>query len=243
MTIRSILALFICCLMLAARPVAALAGGQTQNAPASGATHGASDVKESTGIVTESVCSGANQRIELKTSSGVLHLRGPAGGGLAIVETSQLPVGFNSCTSLKGLRVSVQYKPDIAQKQSGTVQSLRLLPPEDSDPGAGPQAPPPSSGDSATQLVPDAAMTAEGRVTDVKCTGNEILVKIVTPARPFALHARDYARLTYDDDRTSFENRDFPACTQLNGRVAAIQFIVVEHKQWDGEMQSVEIEK
>ena len=238
MTRRSILPLLICCLTLAVRLVAA-----PQNAPTSGATHGAGEVKESTGVVTESVCSGASQRIELKTSAGVLHLRGPASGGLAIAESSQLPAGFNSCTSLKGLRVSVEYKPDAVQKQSGTIQALRLLQPEDSDSGAGPQAPPPSSGDSGTQLVPGAAMTAEGRVADVKCTGNEILVKVAAPARQFTLHARDYARLTYDDDRTSFENRDFPACTQLNGRVAAIQFIVVEHKQWDGEMQSVEIEK
>jgi len=86
-------------------------------------------------------------------------------------------------------------------------------------------------------------MTAEGRVTDVTCTGNEMLVKISAANRPFTLHARNYSRLTYDDDRAAFENRDFPACTQLKGRTASIEFIVVANKPYDGEMQTVEIEK
>jgi hypothetical protein len=86
-------------------------------------------------------------------------------------------------------------------------------------------------------------MNAEGRVADVTCTGSELIVKNVTASRQFTLHACDYTRLTVGDDRQSFEAPDFPACTQLKGRVAAIEFMVVEHKSYDGKMRSIEIER
>ncbi|HKV06372.1 MAG TPA: hypothetical protein VJO53_14850 [Candidatus Acidoferrales bacterium] len=43
------------------------------------------------------------------------------------------------------------------------------------------------------------------------CKGNEIQIKVTLPDGQLTLHARDYARLTYDDDRTGFEKNDFPA--------------------------------
>jgi len=83
----------------------------------------------------------------------------------------------------------------------------------------------------------------EGKVTDVACTGNELQIKLAVAGGQVVLHARDYARLNYDDDRTAYESGDFPACEQLKGRQASITFVVVEHKPYRGEMQSVEIEK
>lgn len=228
---------------------AARAGGQAPSASGDSVRPRNTEPKQATGYVTETVCSGAGQRIELKTSSGTLRFRGPASGGLAIEDSAQLPEGFNSCTSLKGLRISVQYTPDDSRGPGGTIKSLRLLPPEDVNSAEGPLTPvssTPSIGDShdsSAPLVPDAHMTAEGRVADVTCTGSELLVKIVAASRQFTLHARDYTRLTFDDDRKSFEDPDFPACTQLKGRVAAIEFIVVEHRSYDGEMWSIEIER
>jgi hypothetical protein len=208
------------------------------------------ETTEVTGYVTDSVCAGKGERIDVKTSTGILHLRGPASGELPIEDATQLPEGFNPCKSLKGQRVSVRYASDDLREGNGTITSLRLLPPGEVNSAEGPIAPvaqtvsSSSSSDASTAaLIPDAEMTAEGRVTDVTCTGNEIVVKIATQKRQFTLHTRDYTRLNYDDDRKSFEDKDFPACTELKGRVAAIEFIVVEGKPYDGEMRNVEIER
>jgi len=87
------------------------------------------NVKDANGVVAEATCSGAAERIELKTSKGTLHLRGPAEGGIGIDASSLLPKDFNACTSLKGLSVSVQYKPDNDQsrlERSNPSTSLRL---------------------------------------------------------------------------------------------------------------------
>jgi hypothetical protein len=243
MALRVISASVICLLLVAV--YSPTAGAQSSNEHGSGLMQ-KSDVKDSTGYVTDTTCSGASQRIEVKTSTGTLHLRGPASGGLPIQNPAHLPAGFNSCKSLKGMRVSVQYVPDDSHNQDGTIKSLSLLPAEKVNSAEGPLQPVPSQpsvGDAPAPLVPDTQMTAEGRVEEVTCTGNEILVRVATAGRQFTLHSRNYTRLNFDDDRRSFEDPDFPACTQLKGRVVAIEFVVVEHKAYDGEMRNVEIEK
>lgn len=218
---------------------------RAQSTPAAAESLRSTSAAEATGYVTESVCAGKSQRIDLKTSKGTVHLRAPASGVLTFEDPSQLPEGFNACKSLKGQRVSVQYAPDGSAGGTGTITSIRLLPPGEVNSAEGPIAPVAQAAAPAADspLVPDAKMTAEGRVTDVACKGNDIVVKILTEKRQFTLHTRDYTRLNFDDDRTSIENKDFPACTDLKGRVAAIDFIVVQGKPYDGEMRNVEIER
>ena len=199
---------------------------------------------EATGYVTDSICAGKSQRIDVKTSTGTIHLRTPITGAMPIDDSSEVPAGFNPCKSLKGQRVRVQYTAD--RDGVGTVTSLRVLPTGEVNSAEGPVAPPtppaaPSGLAAPSPLVPDAQMTAEGKVTDVTCNGNDLIVKITTEKRQFTLHARNYTRLTFDDDRRSFVDQDFPACTDLKGRVAAIDFIVVEGKAYDGDMRHVEI--
>jgi len=200
---------------------------------------------EATGYVTDSVCASKSQRIDVKTSTGTVHLRTPISGVMPIDDSPEVPAGFNPCKSLKGQRVRVQYTAE--RDGVGTITSLRILPMGEVNSAEGPiaqLAPPaaPASGSSApSPLVPDALMTAEGKVTDVTCNGNDLIVKIATDKRQFTLHARNYTRLTFDDDRRSFVDQDFPACTDLKGRVASIDFIVVEGKPYDGDMRHVEI--
>jgi len=201
---------------------------------------------EATGYVTDSVCAGKSQRIDVKTSTGTVHLRTPISGTMPIDDSPDVPTGFNPCKSLKGQRVRVQYT--MERDGVGTITSLRVLPIGEVNSSEGPIAPPtppaaaPASGTSApSPLVPDAQMTVEGKVTDVTCNGNDLVLKIATDKRQFTLHARNYTRLTFDDDRRSFVDQDFPACTDLKGHVAAIDFIVVEGKSYDGDMRHVEV--
>jgi hypothetical protein len=207
-----------------------------------------SESSRAIGYVTESLCDGKSQRIDVKTSKGTLHLRAPASGAMPFDDPKELPAGFNSCKSLKGQRVSIEFAPDDSH-EGGTVTRLKLLPAGEVGSGEGPIVPASTQTASSTvpagaaeALIPDAQMTAEGHVTEVICTGNDLIVKISTDKRQFTLHTRNYTRLNFDDDRRSFEDRDFPACTDLKGRIAAIEFIVVEGKPYDGEMRNVEIE-
>jgi len=87
------------------------------------------------------------------------------------------------------------------------------------------------------------AKNAEGSITKVSCSGNEMIVGITTrDNRNLTLHARDYKRVNYDQD-VAFATRDFEACTQLEGHTASIDYLVVPGKRYDGEIQNVEVEQ
>jgi hypothetical protein len=101
----------------------------------------------------------------------------------------------------------------------------------------------PSEGDTGGKDAGMSATEAEGEITDVTCSGSDMLLKIATPGRQFTLHTRDYAHLDYYDDHAGPRNDEFQPCTQLKGHTVSIIFLMVEHKRYDGEMQSVEIEK
>jgi len=204
--------------------------------------------EEASGLITDSRCAGVSQQIDLQTSTATLHLRGPAEGGLKINLSFDPQPGFNPCTSLKGMRASVLYKPDAASGQGGTITSLRVFGPAGgSDSGDavidGTKRSAPSEGDTGGKDAGMSATEAEGQITDVTCSGSDMLLKIATPGRQFALHTRDYAHLDYYDDHAGPRTDEFQPCTQLKGHTVSIIFLMVEHKRYDGEMQSVEIEK
>ena len=90
---------------------------------------------------------------------------------------------------------------------------------------------------------PSNAKTAEGNVTKVICTGNEMVVTVtVRGNRELTLHARDYKRVSYDQD-VAFATRDFEPCTQLEGHTASIDYLVVSGKRYDGEIENIEVEQ
>jgi hypothetical protein len=83
---------------------------------------------------------------------------------------------------------------------------------------------------------------AEGPVDDVACSGVELTLKISANNGRFKLHARDYTRVEISED-VPFEAGEFRPCTDLNGKTAKITFVTVDRKNYDGEIQSIEVEK
>jgi len=77
---------------------------------------------EATGVVSEVDCKNGFE-MKLGISAGVLTLRGAA---LRIESSSAIPKDFSPC-SLKGQRVTVAYRPDGPNSQTGTMDLLRLL--------------------------------------------------------------------------------------------------------------------
>jgi hypothetical protein len=83
---------------------------------------------------------------------------------------------------------------------------------------------------------------AEGPVDSVTCSGVEMTLKISAHNGRFKLHARDYTRVEISED-VPFEAGEFHPCTDLNGKTAKIAFVTVDRKNYDGEIQSIEVEK
>ena len=81
-----------------------------------------------------------------------------------------------------------------------------------------------------------------GKVKSVACEGREMKITVAVRDVDFDLHARDYSRISFNEG-TPFESGKFDPCTQLLGRQAGVTFTMVENKPYDGEIQSVEIEK
>jgi hypothetical protein len=187
------------------------------------------------GVVTQSACADGFQ-MTLATDTDTLHLHAKSAADLKISPPAKRSPSFNPCSGLEGERVAVQYKPDAASGRNGAIETLTFLPPDAENTAA-------PVGNVVLAAAPGDQTTMDGKVTDVACTGNELQIKLAVAGGQIILHARDYTRVTFDDERTAFESRDFPACEQLKGRQASITFVVVEHKPYSGEMQSVEIEK
>jgi len=240
------------------RPIAllALAAATLSPLPFAAAAQTTTDLQpkgmiQAAGVVTQSACTDGFQ-VTLTTDTGTLHLHAKSAADLKIPTPANGSSSSQSCSGLEGQRVAVQYKPDATSGRNGTIETLTLFPPKNDAAGARPVAgntPPDAQntaapgGNNVLAAAPGDQTTAEGKITDVACTGNELQIKLAVAGGQVVLHARDYTRLTYDDDRRAFESRDFPACEQLKGRQASITFVVVEHKPYSGEMQCVEIEK
>jgi hypothetical protein len=86
-------------------------------------------------------------------------------------------------------------------------------------------------------------MDAEGEVSDVNCSGVEMTLKIAASNGKFKLHARDYTRVEISEDASPFQAGEFKPCAELNGKTAKITFVTVDRKAYDGEIQSIEVEK
>jgi hypothetical protein len=82
---------------------------------------------------------------------------------------------------------------------------------------------------------------ADGGISDVTCSGVEMRLKIAASNGTFRLHARDYTRVDISED-VPFQAGEFKPCTELDGKTAKITFVTVEHKTYDGEIQSIEVE-
>jgi tetratricopeptide (TPR) repeat protein len=207
------------------------AGGDA--AKSGGAADGGS-LREATGTVTKLSCL-SGLRFELDTSAGKLTLHIKPGTNLPIRLTARPTGPFNACTALQGQRVKVSYQPDDAKGKLGTLESLTVLS------GTGGDAGGRQLGVGADHSAP-VTTSAEGNVTHVLCNGSELTVSVNSGERSLILHARDAARIQFEQD-VAFDAGDFQPCTQLKGRQVKITFVVVGGKGYDGEIQGVEVEK
>jgi hypothetical protein len=204
--------------------------------------------REATGVVTQSACVGA-LHVHLKTDDGTLLLRA--------APDADLSAAPKPCESLQGVRVKVHYLPDQKSGTTGTFDSLVILHSGDNRQASpvGNEAPHPNQTPTESSSSPETLesrhavpvlageeMSFEGRVTEVICQGSEMTIAMEVSAGRLILHARDYTRVSYDQD-VAFATQDYQACTQLKGKTASITFIAVEHKKIDGEIQSIEVEK
>lgn len=93
-----------------------------------------------------------------------------------------------------------------------------------------------------SKAEPTVSTKIQGKVKDATCDGKEMTLTLTVRDVDFNLHARDYSRVSFNEG-TPFENGKFDPCTQLSGRDAEVHFIMVENKPYDGEIQSIEIQK
>jgi tetratricopeptide (TPR) repeat protein len=206
-------------------------------APTAGGDAGAAALREATGTVTKLSCMNG-LKFELDTAAGTLTLHVKPGARYQLKLAPRPSGPFNPCTAIQGQRVKVEYQPVGSNGKMGEVESLTVLTAGDGD----------GSGGGARRLGvgsthPDPVTTsAEGNVTQVLCNGHELTLNLDAGDKAFILHARDAARVQFEQD-VAFDAGNFEPCTQLKGREAKITFVLVEGKTYDGEIQGVEVEK
>lgn len=201
---------------------------------------GAANLQEASGLVTNASCMDG-LKFEVATDSGPLTLHSKPGVQLMFLSKSDSAAQFNPCTQLKGKHVTVKYQPDD-KGNTGVPQTVSILSGSSDQPAVQP------SGQGVRRLQapakPDdpSTVSVEGDVTEVTCTGNEMMLVLDVGGTPFTLHARDATRVPYEQD-VAFDGGNFQACSQLKDRHAKITFTVVVRKKYAGEIQGVEIIK
>jgi Flp pilus assembly protein TadD len=207
----------------------------------SGDAANAPTLQGATGLVTKLSCMGG-LKFELDSSAGKLTLHIKPGTNLPIRLTARSSGPFNACTALQGQRVKVSYQPDDAKGKVGTLKSLVVLSGAGGDASGAVDA----AGGRRLGVGDDrgdpVTISAEGIATHAQCDGNELTLRLTAGANSLILHARDATRVQFEQD-VAFDTGDFQPCTQLNGRALKITFVVVSGKDYDGEIQGVEVEK
>jgi hypothetical protein len=202
----------------------------------------AGNIFEAAGVVSQLGCRAREVDMQIAAAGSTVRLHAQA-GNFRVVMASR-PANFRICTSLKGLHAEVQYTPEESNIQKGTLLWLRVESPDERAYDPRPASPASKPGEPLENLGskgdPTETQTAEGKVTDVVCTGNEMKVTIASGNTPLTLYARDYKRVVYDDD-AAFETRDYEPCANLKGHRASITYVVVLDKPYSGIIQSVEV--
>jgi hypothetical protein len=202
----------------------------------------AGNIFEAAGVVSQLSCRAREVEIQVKAAASTVRLLGHL-GGFKVVMASR-PANFRICTSLKGLHAEVQYTPEESNIQKGTLLWLRVESPDerayDPRPASATSKPGAPMENLGSRGDPTETQTAEGNVTEVVCTGNEMKVTIASGNTPLTLYARDYKRVVYDDD-AAFETHDYDPCANLKGHRASITYVVVQDKPYSGIIQSIEV--
>jgi tetratricopeptide (TPR) repeat protein len=99
---------------------------QPESQPSAPDSAGSGNAKQVTGVVTKLSCDPA-MRLQVTAADGAYDLFTVPGEQTRFEATSRPPAGFNPCSSLKGLRVTVEYDPDSAQPHKGKLKMLDIL--------------------------------------------------------------------------------------------------------------------
>jgi hypothetical protein len=196
--------------------------------------------RDAAGTVTQTVCHGRQIEMDVATPDGAMHFRA-ARGEFRLMLPPRLASAFDVCSQLKGQRVAIRYTKG-GEGEDARLLALRVFPPGAASRSGGSTMQASSERRARPDLAPTTTATAEGKVTQVTCTGNEMLLKIATGNAEITLHARVYSRVTYDQD-VGFDTKEFQACTQLKDRNASITYTAVAGRPYSGEIQSVEVEQ
>ena len=100
------------------------ASSETQPSAAPPATP--QNTQQVTGTVANVACNPA-MRLQVAASDGTYDLYTVPGEQTRFEADSQPPAAFNPCSSLKGLRVTVQYDADSAGSRKGKIELLEIL--------------------------------------------------------------------------------------------------------------------
>lgn len=221
-----------------ARPPTSSAAASSSSAPQSSRPAAPGQTRDIAGNVTQSRCHDRQLDIDVMTSSGPMHFHALRGEFRLALPPRLAQSGFDVCSQLKGQRVAVRFSADAEGASDITMAALRVLAAGAAAGGA--SSPAPSARRAHVDLDPTITPTADGTVTEVTCTGNEMLVKLQSGERQLTLHARDYTRINFDQD-VRFDTKEFQPCTQLKDRTASITYTLVNNKPYNGEIQSVEV--
>lgn len=192
------------------------------------------DTRDIAGSVTQSRCRDRRLDIDVATSAGEMHFHALRGEYRLVLPPRLAQSGFDVCSQLKSQRVALRYAAGSEASSDFTLLALRVLP------AGAATTPAPGARRAHIDLDPTTTPTTEGTVTEVTCTGNEMVVKLKSGERTLVLHARDYTRINLDQD-VGFDTKDFQPCKQLKDRTASITYTVVNNKPYNGEIQSIEV--
>lgn len=181
-------------------------------------------LEQDEGTVANVSCE-AGLKVDLDTAGTIVHLRWSANHRPAIIGEGKLPQDFDPCTALKNRIVLVQYHPDENDRNSGEVRSLRILGSEEQ-----------------TAQAPGTT-TAAGKVADITCKQNDMLLKLALADDKFVLlHAADYTKINYVAGANSSLG-DMEPCSQMKGRTVKITYAETQQKKFAGEMQTIVVGK
>jgi hypothetical protein len=190
-----------------------------------------------TGFVSQVSCAGG-LKIQLDTPDGTRTLRRQPGTPFRITAPTRAQENINPCTSLKGLRVSVQFVPDNQKGMTGTMERMQILPPEEPGNAVLPSSQPHEAAPLKGPLM--VTTTSEGIVKEVRCDGKELRITFAVRDVEFKLHARDSTRLEIEEE-VAYQTKNYDPCTKLNGHNAIVTYVLVEKRSYDGEIQAIEV--
>ncbi|MGH9704816.1 MAG: hypothetical protein ACRD4K_15685, partial [Candidatus Acidiferrales bacterium] len=153
---------------------------------------------------------------------------------------------FKPCEQLEGKSAAINYTVRGNVMFRGEIVSIQIR--NRATSGSEPipsdrhirSRPPAASAESHADPVAVKMMTT-GKIGEVTCDENELLMTLTAGTKSLGLHSRNYRNIEfYSMNWTAPDN--FNPCTQLKGLTAKIQYSVVPGKAYAGEIITLEVD-